>query len=960
MVRSKIPSLVLWLAAAAVCLLSDFGALPDADAQTPSAEQLQIFQTLTPDQQRSILESLSKGVPGGVRVPESIPDRSLDFPDVVKRQPTPEEQARMAGAVSGETRLKGGDSLLISLRLREFKEPEQPVTTPAPDRVIVPSPQNAATPALPPAAPREQRERIERPDAEVARLDALRERILRRNPYVLDKWGILNVPELGPIPLAGLTPAEATRRLAAEPTLVDFTVELTYLPVKRTGAQGLQLFGYDLFAGTATTFAPATDVPVPAEYVLGPGDTFEVQLFGNTKGRFSLVVGRDGQINFPDLGPVAVGGMRFDAAAQLLQQRVNEQMIGTQVSVHMGEMRSIRVFVLGEANSPGSYTVSGLSTITNALIVSGGVKQIGSLRNIELKRGGRTVTKLDLYDLLLRGDTSRDVRLLAGDAIFIPPLERVAGVAGEVQRPALYEIRDETSAADLVRLAGGFTVDADPVLATLERIDAQRKRIVQDVDIGKEGAGTKIRNGDILTVPTIRPTVEDSIVLTGHVFRPGTFAFRSGMRITDVIRSLDEFQPGADQHYILIRREVPPTRKVQFVSADVVRALEQPGSPADVPLAARDQVFVFDLETGRDRVMEPLLRELEQQSTHTEPRAEVSVSGRVNAPGIYPLEPGMRVSDLIRAGASLSEAAYGGTAELTRSSVDGGEARRTVLAEIDLSKALAGDPAHDLQLQPYDYLVVKELPLWAAQEYVEVLGEVRFPGRYPILRGETLRSVVERAGGLTDFAFSAGTVFTRLSLQERERKQVNDLVDRLQMDLAQVSLMTAQEAKGDAAQALAVGQQLLENLRNAKPVGRLVINLDHSARAAPGSTQDIVLKDGDRLLIPRVTQEVTVIGEVQSPTSHLYSESFARDDYILMSGGLTQRADKSRVYVVRADGSVVSNSGTAWFSGSGNIKPGDTIVVPLDAERMRPLPLWTAVTTIIYNLAVAVAAVNSF
>jgi protein involved in polysaccharide export with SLBB domain len=320
----------------------------------------------------------------------------------------------------------------------------------------------------------------------------------------------------------------------------------------------------------------------------------------------------------------------------------------------------------------------------------------------------------------------------------------------------------------------------------------------------------------------------------------------------------------------------------------------------------------------------------------------------------------MRVSDLIRAGGSLSEAAYGGKAELTRSAIDGGEARRTVLAEIDLSKALAGDPEHDLLLQPFDHLVVKELPLWAAQEYVDVLGEVRFPGRYPILRGETMRSVVERAGGLTDFAFPEGTVFTRVSLQERERKQINDLVDRLQMDLAQVSLMTAQESRGDAAQALAVGQQLLENLRKSQPVGRLVINLERSAKAQPGSSQDVVLKDGDRLMIPRVTQEVTVIGEVQSPTSHLFSESLGRDDYIQLSGGFTQRADEGRIYVVRADGSVVSNRGGAWFRSGVDIRPGDTIVVPLDAERMRALPLWTAVTTIIYNLAVAVAAVNSF
>jgi hypothetical protein len=220
---------------------------------------------------------------------------------------------------------------------------------------------------------------------------------------------------------------------------------------------------------------------------------------------------------------------------------------------------------------------------------------------------------------------------------------------------------------------------------------------------------------------------------------------------------------------------------------------------------------------------------------------------------------------------------------------------------------------------------------------------------------------MERAGGLTDFAFEEGAVFTRVELKERERKQLDTLANRMQSDLAQLSLQAAQETRGDAGQALAVGQSLLANLRATQAVGRLVIDLDRSIRARSGTEHDIVLKHGDTLLVPRVTQEVTVIGEVQSATSHLYRVDLGRDDYVNLSGGLTQRADDDRIYVVRADGSVVTRSGNRWFSGGGvDIKTGDTIVVPLDTERMRPLPFWTAVTTIICNLAISAAAVNSF
>jgi protein involved in polysaccharide export with SLBB domain len=979
MVRSSLPGRpVFWLACALAWLGSGL-LLERAVAQVPSADQIEIFQNLTPEQQQAILDSMNRG---GSSVPTNRPraDRPLQFPETVRPRTArdqdgeeTDEDRSTAGGIPRDPRLKGNDTVLLTLEIRqlerqapEIEERERQERLQqnrsqqgvGPTQPMIPGRQQAA----PTSAPAQEQRRLERTSEEFGRLGEFRERVLRRNPYKLDKWGILNVPEFGPIPFGGLTAEEATERLAAEPRLQDFVVRVTRLPLKPVGTDALKPFGYDLFSGKPSTFAPATDVPVPAEYVVGPGDSIEVQLVGNTKGRYALVVGRDGRVNFPDLGPIAVGGRRFEEVRHELEARVRDQMIGTQASIGIGELRSIRVFVLGEAQMPGSYTVSGLSTITNALFVSGGVKKIGSLRNIQLKRAGRTVTTLDLYDLLLRGDTSADARLLPGDVIFIPPVGTTVGLGGEVRRPAIYELKSETSAAQLLQLGGGLTPEADPKMATLERVDERRARVTVDVDLaGAAGQGQILRSGDTLRIPSIRPVLEDSVTVSGFVHRPGEYQFKQGMRIADVLPSLDELKPNADQRYLLVRREMPPDRRVRVFSANLEQALAQPNSPQNFELAPRDQIYVFDLESGRDRIIEPVMRELRMQSRIDQPTQEVSVAGRVKVPGKYPLEPGMRVSDLLRAGGSLDEAAYGGEAELTRYEVTNGQSRQAELVKIDLAQVIAGDPAADLALQPFDYLVIKEVPLWASQEEVEIRGEVRFPGRYPIHRGETLRSLMERAGGLTDLAFIAGAVFTREELKAREKKQLETLANRMQTDVAQFSLMTAQETGKDASAALTIGQSLLSNIRNATPVGRLVIDLQRSMNAQPGSEQDLVLKDGDRLLVPRLTQEVTVVGEVQSATSHLYRADLSRDDYIAMSGGLTPRADDERIYVVRADGSVVVRGGHSWFSGdSVEIKNGDTIVAPLDTERMRPLPYWTAITTIVYNLAIAAAAVSSF
>ncbi len=366
----------------------------------------------------------------------------------------------------------------------------------------------------------------------------------------------------------------------------------------------------------------------------------------------------------------------------------------------------------------------------------------------------------------------------------------------------------------------------------------------------------------------------------------------------------------ADLNYVLIRRELPPDRRVVMLSADFAAALRAPSSAKNVELMPRDRIVVFDSESGRSQLLNPLLDDLRRQSRIDQPSEIVRIDGRVKANGDYPLEPRMRVSDLLRAGGGLQDAAYGTKAELTRYRI-GGDARQTQLINVDLAAVLKGDESADVPLQPFDFLNIMEVPEWSEQEQVTLLGEVRFPGIYPIQRGETLRSVLNRAGGLSSLAFPEGSVFTRLELQEREQEQLDKLAERLQSDLAAAALSATAANQGGAGQALTVGQSLLNQLKATKAVGRLVIDVDSVIASPMGSANDVVLRKGDLLLIPKQKQEVTVIGEVQTTTSHFYRENLSRDDYIGLSGGVTRKADRGSIYIVRADGSVVSSEGRA-------------------------------------------------
>ncbi|HEU4428987.1 MAG TPA: SLBB domain-containing protein [Myxococcota bacterium] len=908
-----------WATALPMALAAALGFAAAARAQSGdlaadteiSEEQRALFESLSPDRQRELVEQALRASDAGEKGERSAaPTAAASARQLERRALAPDRDAARATPDA----LEAGSSVLIDLTPRELAD---------------------------------------------ARHEALRERIQRGNPYLLDRLGRLELPGFEPLPLGGLDEELAAARLATDPELAAFAIRVKRLPLQRTGADALRPFGYELFTDAPSTFAPAPDTPVPSNYVVGAGDILRVQLFGSTNRSLSLEVGRDGQIDFPQLGPIAVDGMRFDEAKEQIEARVADQMSGVRANVEMGETRSIRVFLLGEVARPGSYTVSGLSTVTNALFVSGGISRVGSLRNVQLKRSGKLVQTLDLYDLLLKGDTSDDAALLPGDVVFIPPIGPSVGASGEVLRPALYEIAPGATLAELLSLCGGLAPEADASAAHLERLSERGERIVESVDLGSAPArAVRLRSGDRLHVPRVRATLEGAVVVDGHVLRPGPHEYRPGLRLGDVL-SFADLEPKADTHYVLIRRELGPDRRVVAISADLAAALEERGGPADLPLAPRDRLTVFDRESGRDRVVSALMRELRSQATHDQPLQIASVAGRVRAPGQYPLEPEMRVSDLLRAGGSLEDAAYGGKAELTRHQVVDGEFRETELVEVDLGAVLRGDPAADLALAPYDTLTVKELPEWREQEAVTISGEVRFPGDYQVRRGETLYSVLQRAGGLTDLAFAEGAVFLREDLREREQQQLDQLEHRLRRDLAVMALQGG--PPGEPPRSPQLADDLLSQLQSARAVGRLVIDLPAIVSGEERGSADILLKPGDRLIVPKESQEVTVIGEVQNPTSHRHVEGLSRDEYVELSGGFTEGADKRKLYVVRASGSVVAKDGGAWFElGSREIHPGDTIVVPLAASRMRPITLWTAATQILFNLAIAAAAVNSF
>ena len=939
-----------------IALFSVLSFLLCVESFSQTADQIQQLNSLPPAQREALMQQLGLGTQ---LQPGQAGAEPLNFPDVVN--PLPEDgMGELGEDFNTVPVLEPGDTIVVEFVLRP-SDWVPPPPSPNTNQLTQPQQAYASTAGANNVLAVGPELSIGGGEAEPIILDPetilqrelMYDRLVSGNPYQLDAQGFLNLPGVPPIRLAGLNVEEAMIRVRVEPSLVWLSPIVTFLPLEPFGLDLLEPFGYELFRGVPTTFAPATDVPVPSEYVIGPGDTVNVLLFGNTNAQYQLVVSREGVINFPEIGPIAVAGLSFEDLQTAITQRVAEQMIGVRSNVTLGELRSIRVFVLGDVQQPGSYTVSGLSTMTNALFVSGGVSDVGSLRQIELRRGGQIVSTLDLYDLLLRGDTSNDERLQPGDVIFAPPIGESVSIHGEIRRPAIYELNGEDSIEEVISLSGGLRSNADISGVRLERF-MPSGTTAYNFDLSSSTQDLEsLMDGDVLFVPPRVDQLDRAVRLVGNVYQPGLYPWKEGLTLTELISSRELVMPGSDLGYILIRREIEPNVLTEVLSADLQAAWDDPGDESNIILHSGDTVHVFDQLSGRERVIPALLDELKVQRGQQGETALVRIGGQVNSPGDYPLERDMTVLDLIRAGGGLTEAAYDLDAELVRYNTFNGSNRQTEVLVVNLAETLSGSGATNFTLSSYDYLNIKVIPNWSTQETVEIVGEVTFPGIYPLTEGETLADVIDRAGGLTGYAFPEGSLFVREELLEREANQLQNLANRIEGDL--------QSLAGDPANAQAVvaGQALVNRLRNTQPVGRLVIDIP--AIIEGDTTQNIVLRSNDRIFIPPVSQEVTVLGEVQYPTSHVFSAGLDRDGYIAMSGGTTDNSDIARIYTVHASGRVDISTGSRWFMNErqSEILPGDTIVVPVDTST--PLiPVWAAATQVVYNIAIAAAALNSF
>ena len=716
----------------------------------------------------------------------------------------------------------------------------------------------------------------------------------------------------------------------------------------------LKRFGSDIFRPDVvglTNFP--MDLPAGADYVLGPGDTVTIDIWGGVSQRMSRPVDREGRLSLPDAGPVVVSGLTMAQAQKVVQAALAPQYHDARVELSVTRLHTVRIYVVGDVQRPGAYDISSLSTPLNALYAAGGPTATGSLRIAKHYRGDQLVSEMDLYDLLIRGVRKSIEHLEPGDTILVPPVGPLVAVSGMVKRPAIYELKSETQLTDVLDMAGGVSVAAALGEIKVERIDAHEKRVILNVKLtpGAEQKALRamigpfqVQDGDRVSIAPILPYSDQTVYLQGHVYRPGTYAFKEGMKITDLIHSYQEVLPEPSNHAEIIRMQ-PPDFRPQTIEVDLASAL---AGDESIALQQFDTVWIF----GRYEIDAP----------------KVTIYGEVLRPGEYPMSGGMTASALVKMAGGFRRGAYTDVADLASYEMENGAQVVTNQQTIKIGAALAGDASADLPLKPGDTLTILQIPGWSdIGRSATVKGEVKFPGSYGINEGERLSTLIKRVGGFRSTAYPVGAVLERVEVRQMEEKGRQELIRRIEASTATVSFSPSSTGQDQAAILQALQQQqsqTLSRLRSQPAVGRLVINISSNVSEWENTPADIFLRAGNVITIPRKPNFVLAYGQVYNPTAVTYDPGKPASWYLAQAGGPTELAYKKAIYVIRANGSVITSQGNGWFKGSvldAKLRPGDILVVP--EKVLGGSTAWkTALETaqLVANLAVAAAVAAHF
>jgi protein involved in polysaccharide export with SLBB domain len=689
-----------------------------------------------------------------------------------------------------------------------------------------------------------------------------------------------------------------------------------YRQYPERGGKPIERFGMSLFRnGTGNADKLPMDVPIGPDYVLGPGDGVVLDISGGAPQRLPVVVDPEGKVNLPEGGTLMVAGSTLAGAERAIAQALSRRYNNPTVSLSLSRLRTIRVYVVGDVVRPGAYDISSQSTVLNALYAAGGPTEGGSLRLVRHNRGDKLISTIDLYDLILRGVRTDVRRLESGDTILVPTVGTQVVVDGEVRRPARYELLREETLAQVLELAGGIAPQGSLRQISIDRVEAHERHVQQTLPVAADASAAaveralgefRISDGDRVYVAPIRPYTEESVYLYGHVFRAGPYAFHPGMKLSELIASYSDLLPEPRSQAEIVRL-VGANRQPETIQFDIADVLD--GKEAAPELRPFDVVRIF----GRYAMDAPT----------------VSIKGEVLKPGSYPLEAGMKVSELIRGAGGFTRSAFREQALVASYEIRDGRSVQTEQKEIDLRPG--GDGSAERLLKSNDVVIVRQIPGWAdIGASVTVGGEVRFPGVYGIAPGERLSSVIRRAGGFLPDAYPQVAVLQRQQVRELNAQLRQQLITRIE---STPSPLSRSEAKGESDPAREFDQQkkeIVSRLKSEPEPGRLVIKISRQLEAWENTANDAPLCAGDSLLVPREPGFVLVHGQVNNTNAMIYVRGKTVGAYLRDAGGVTRYADAKGIFVIHADGTVAGRSGTGLFHSQMGVPagPGDLIVVP--------------------------------